>query len=314
MTKKVLIVAPVHEVLVQELEKMGYTCDLKEELAQTEAMQIIADYEGLITSTRLFIDQAFMDQSVQLKWIGRMGSGMEIVDTVYAAEKGIQCFSSPEGNANAVAEQALGMLLSLQHKITSAYMELQHGLWRREENRGIEIEGLTAGVIGYGHNGSAFAAKLKAMNVRVLALDKYKTGYGEDGIEECSSPEQLYEKADIISFHLPLNTETHHYFNDRFLEQMQKPFVLLNLSRGNIVSQETLYRGMKSGKIKGAALDVWEAEPVSKMKGTQAAMFEELIRMPQFIGTPHIAGYTVQALYKMSHVLAVRIKSAFLLS
>lgn len=314
MTKKVLIVAPVHEVLVQELEKMGYTCDLKEELTQTEAVQIIADYEGLVTSTRLFIDQVFMDQAVQLKWIGRMGSGMEIVDTAYAAEKGIQCFSSPEGNANAVAEQALGMLLSLQHKITSAYMELQQGLWRREENRGIEIEGLTAGVIGYGHNGSAFAAKLKAMNVRVLALDKYKTGYGENGIEECSGPEQICAQADIISFHLPLNTETHHYFNDRFLEQVQKPFVLLNLSRGNIVSQETLYRGLKSGKIKGAALDVWEAEPVSKMKGTQAAMFEELIRMPQFIGTPHIAGYTVQALYKMSHVLAAKIKSAFLLS
>jgi D-3-phosphoglycerate dehydrogenase len=235
---------------------------------------------------------------------------MEVIDVPYATQKGILCFSSPEGNANAVAEQALGMLLALQHKIFSAHVEMQEGLWLREENRGMEIEGLTAGIIGYGNNGKAFAQKLKAMQVKVLAIDKYKTGYAEEGILECADLEQIYNEADIISFHLPLTPETEHYFNDVFLEGMQRPFVLLNLSRGKIVAQQSLYNGLKSGKIKGAALDVWETEPVGKMDEEQKVVYQELISMPNFIGTPHIAGYTVQALYKMSYYLIQKIKNA----
>jgi D-3-phosphoglycerate dehydrogenase len=310
MTKKVLIVAPVHEVLLQELENIGYTYDQFEDITPEKALEIIPDYEGVITSTRLQIDRDFMDRAILLKWVGRMGSGMEVIDVPYATQKGILCFSSPEGNANAVAEQALGMLLALQHKIFSAHIEMQQGLWLREENRGVEIEGLTAGVIGYGNNGKAFAQKLKAMQVKVLAIDKYKTGYAEEGIEECADLERIYSEADIISFHLPLTEETRHYFNNIFLEGMQRPFVLLNLSRGGIVSQQSLFNGLKSGKIKGAALDVWETEPVEKMEDEMKAMYKELITMPNFIGTPHIGGYTVQALYKMSYFLIRKIKNA----
>jgi D-3-phosphoglycerate dehydrogenase / 2-oxoglutarate reductase len=310
MTKKVLIVAPVHEVLLQELESMGYTYDQFEDITPEKALEIIPGYEGVITSTRLQIDRDFMDKATLLKWVGRMGSGMEVIDVPYATQKGILCFSSPEGNANAVAEQALGMLLALQHKIFSAHVEMQRGLWLREENRGVEIEGLTAGIIGYGNNGKAFAQKLKAMQVKVLAIDKYKTGYAEEGIEECTDLERIYTEADIISFHLPLTEETRHYFNNIFLEGMQHPFVLLNLSRGGIVSQQSLFNGLKSGKIKGAALDVWEMEPVGKMEDDMKAMYKELITMPNFIGTPHIGGYTVQALYKMSYFLIQKIKNA----
>ncbi|WP_118950738.1 NAD(P)-dependent oxidoreductase [Taibaiella helva] len=310
MNRKVLIVAPVHEVLVRELERLGYSCVLQEDISREVALGTIGSYEGLVTSTRLQVDREFIDRAEQLKWVGRMGSGMEVIDLPYALEKGIQCFSSPEGNANAVAEQALGMLLALQHRIFSAHVEMQQGLWLREENRGLEIEGLTAGIIGYGHNGSAFARKLRAMDVRVLALDKYKTGFAEPGIEECGDITQITTKADILSFHLPLNNETRHYFDDTFLERMQRPFVLLNLSRGSIVSQQSLYRGLKGGQIKAAALDVWEQEPVAKMVGAERAVFDELIAMPNFIGTPHIAGYTVQALYKMSWFLAQKIAVA----
>jgi D-3-phosphoglycerate dehydrogenase len=310
MTKKVLIVAPVHEVLLQELESMGYTYDQFEDITPEKALEIIPDYEGVITSTRLQIDKDFMDRATLLKWVGRMGSGMEVIDVPYATQKGILCFSSPEGNANAVAEQALGMLLALQHKIFSAHVEMQHGLWLREENRGVEIEGLTAGIIGYGNNGKAFAQKLKAMQVKVLAIDKYKTGYAEEGIEECIDLGRIYNEADLISFHLPLTNETRHYFDSVFLEGMERPFVLLNLSRGGIVSQQSLYAGLKSGKIKGAALDVWEMEPVEKMKDEMKVMYKELITMPNFIGTPHIGGYTVQALYKMSYFLIQKIKNA----
>jgi D-3-phosphoglycerate dehydrogenase len=144
----------------------------------------------------------------------------------------------------------------------------------------------------------------------VLAIDKYKTGYAEEGIEECADLERIYSEADIISFHLPLTEETRHYFNNIFLEGMQRPFVLLNLSRGGIVSQQSLFNGLKSGKIKGAALDVWETEPVEKMEDEMKAMYKELITMPNFIGTPHIGGYTVQALYKMSYFLIRKIKNA----
>lgn len=310
MTKKVLIVAPVHEVLLQELESMGYTYDQFENITPEKALEIIPGYEGVITSTRLQLDKDFLDRAVLLKWVGRMGSGMEVIDVPYAIQKGILCFSSPEGNANAVAEQALGMLLALQHKIFSAHVEMQEGLWLREENRGVEIEGLTAGIIGYGNNGKAFAQKLKAMEVKVLAIDKYKTAYAEEGIVECTDLERIYNEADIISFHLPLTPETEHYFNGVFLEGMQRPFVLLNLSRGKIVAQQSLYNGLKSGKIKGAALDVWETEPVGKMDEEQKVVYQELISMPNFIGTPHIAGYTVQALYKMSYYLIQKIKNA----
>lgn len=308
MGKKVLIVAPVHAVLLETLEHLGYEYDCKETLHQQEALEIIADYEGVVTSTRLQIDKAFIDNATHLKWVGRMGSGMEIIDTSYAATKDIKCFSSPEGNANAVAEQALGMLLALQHKIVSAHSEMQQGIWLREENRGFEIEGLTAGIIGYGNNGSAFAKKLKALDVKVLALDKYKSGFDEAGITECTSIEPIWEHADIISFHLPLTSETDYYFGEAFLNRMQKPFVLLNLSRGRIVEQNSLFHGLKSGKIKAAALDVWEKEPVNKMDNEMKAQLEEMLLMPNFIATPHIGGYTLQALYKMSYFLSEKIK------
>ncbi|PSK94800.1 NAD(P)-dependent oxidoreductase [Taibaiella chishuiensis] len=310
MTKRVLIAAPVHEVLTRQLESWGYVCEQVLDITGAQALEMIPAFEGVITSTRLQIDKTFIDRGTQLKWLGRMGSGMEVIDVPYATARGIQCFSSPEGNANAVAEQALGMLLGLQHRIVAAHLELQQGIYLREENRGVEIEGLTAGVIGYGNNGSAFARKLKAMDVQVLAFDKYRQGYGEPGIQECTDLEAIYRKADILSFHLPLNEETDYYFDDTFLQKMERPFVLLNLSRGKIVAAATLLAGLQSGRIKAAALDVWEQEPLARMDAATRAVFDELIRRPDFIGTPHIAGYTVQALYKMSYYLVGKLGKA----
>lgn len=310
MTKRVLIAAPVHEVLTRQLESWGYVCEHILDITGAQALEIIPDFEGVVTSTRLQVDKAFIDRGTQLKWVGRMGSGMEVIDVPYASQRGILCFSSPEGNANAVAEQALGMLLGLQHRIVAAHLELQQGVYLREENRGLEIEGLTAGVIGYGNNGSAFARKLKAMDVSVLAFDKYRNGYGEQGIKECADLEEIYRKADILSFHLPLNEETDYYFDDRFLEKMERPFVLLNLSRGKIVAGATLLAGLRSGRIKAAALDVWEQEPLARMDAARRAIFDELMQRPDFIGTPHIAGYTVQALYKMSYFLGEKLRHA----
>ncbi len=308
MEKKVLVVAPVHQVLLDVLQGLGYTIDCQEQLNTQEALEIVDAYEGVVTSTRLQIDRRFLDRASRLKWIGRMGSGMEQIDVVYADKLGISCFSSPEGNANAVAEQALGMLLALTHRITYAHTEMQQMIWKREENRGEEIEGMTAGIIGYGHNGSAFARKLKGIGLRVMAYDKYKSGFGEEGIEEFGVLESVWQQADIVSFHLPYTEETKHYFNRHFLNAMQKPFILLNLSRGSVVEMNSLYEGLKNGKIKAAGIDVWETEPITKMTGVQEQQYRELIGMPNFIGTPHIGGYTHQALYKMSFFLAEKIK------
>jgi len=311
MNRKVLVAAPVHPLLIKGLQDLGYDCQYLPNITNDQALLKIEEYEGVITSTRLNIDKQFIDQAISLKWVGRMGSGMEIMDTTYADEKGIFYCSSPAGNAHAVAEQALGMLLSLQHKILQAHLEIKEHIWRREENRGIEIAGRTAGIIGMGHNGTAFARMLHSMGVQVLAYDKYKTGYQEPGIEECNSLRAIQERAEILSFHVPLTRETTHYFDREFLSQMKQPFVLLNLSRGPVVDMEVLEDGLHSGRIFAAALDVWETEPYAKMDPNMQQRFDRLMQLPQFIGTPHIGGYTQNALVKMSQIVLDKI-SAFL--
>lgn len=308
MMKKVLIIAQVHPVLIDKLHAIGYQCDIREDMEPEQCVALIADYEGVITSNRLRVDARMIDAGTRLKWIGRLGSGMEIIDTDHARQNGIACFNSPEGNANAVAEQALGMLLALQHHILKAHIEISKGQWLRDENRGAEIEGKTAGIIGLGNNGSAFARKLTAMGLKVLAYDKYANNYDLPGIIPCDNLDLIFNNAEIISFHVPLFAETRHYFDADFLRSMRKNFVLLNLSRGPVVSLKSLYEGIKQGKITAAALDVWEQEPYWHMPGALKAIADELMSLPNFIGTPHIGGYSIEALYKMSHYLAEKIE------
>lgn len=305
--KKVLIIADVHPYLINKLHEKGYESLFVESSTENNFFSVLSEAEGIITSNKLPITKDIIDKAPHLKWIGRMGSGMEIIDVNYAHSKSIECFSSPEGNANAVAEQALGMLLALQHRILKSHLELRNHLWLREENRGIEIEGKTAGIIGYGNNGSALATKLSNLGVHVLVFDKYKTGFSSQNIIECKSLNPIYEQADFISFHVPLNEETKHYFDFEFMEQMKKDFVLLNLSRGPVVSLQALSEGMRIQKITAAALDVWEKEPYWLLPEEEERLAEQLMAQPNFIGTPHIGGYTVDALYKMSYQLVKKI-------
>lgn len=304
MANKVFIATKVHPVLTTQLTDAGYICVTDQE---AHIHKIAHELAGIITSNQLNVTADLIDQLPHLRWVGRLGSGMEIIDTEYAQSKGIACFSSPEGNANAVAEQALGMLLVLQHNILKAHMELKAGIWERELNRGTELEGKTAGIIGYGNNGIAFAQKLRSMGVSVLAYDKYKTGFDEPGIASCMNLGALFEQADILSFHVPLNAETYHYFNTLWLHQLQHPVTLLNLSRGAVVDTEAVLAGMHSGQITGAALDVWEQEPLGTASEAYKKTAEALLKLPNFIGTPHIGGYTSEALYKMSRVLAEKV-------
>ena len=258
MSKKALVAAPVHPVLVETLEQHGFQCHIQEKIGREEAMEILKDCDGLVTSTRLLIDKEIIDAAPELKFIGRMGSGMEIIDVPYAKSKGIACYSSPEGNRNAVAEHALGMLLALNKKIIKSNNEVREGIWKREDNRGVELEGKTIGIIGFGNTGGAFAKVLSGFDVNTLVYDKYNRGNTPSYVKECDTLEEIFEQADIISFHVPLTNKTVHYMDKTFVERMRKPFILINTSRGKVVDTEALSDGLSAGKISGACLDVWE--------------------------------------------------------
>jgi D-3-phosphoglycerate dehydrogenase len=305
---KVLIAAPVHAVLIEGLTGQGYECVFRENIKQHEAAALLVDCAGIITSTRLQLDKALIDAAPHLKWIGRMGSGMEVIDTGYAAEKGIGCFSSPEGNCNAVGEFALGMLLALTRNIVVSSQQVQNGQWLREQNRGTELEGKTIGIIGFGHTGKALAKKLKGFDVNILVYDKYISDISsEANVSICHDLTRLYEEADVISMHVPLQDDTHHYINKKFIESMSRGFILLNTSRGIVVNTKDLWDGLTTGKITGACLDVWEQEPLEKMNTEMRYYLDSISCLPQVIVTPHIAGYSVEALYKMSDVLLYKI-------
>ncbi len=306
---KVVVAAPVHKILIDSLIGAGYTCEMHEHITQSVAPQVIEDCVGIVTSTRLMLDRDLIDKAPQLKWIGRMGSGMEVIDVQYAQGRNIACYGSPEGNCNAVAEHALGMLLALIRRIPLSNNEVKNGIWLRNENRGIELEGKTIGIIGFGHTGRALAKKLLGFDMHILAYDKYAANDFPVYVTKCSGLEEIYNSADIISFHVPQQPDTLHYFDDRFVINMKNNFILINTSRGQVVDLLALNQGIKEGKIIGTCLDVFEAEPVSKLVGERKNAMDYLLAHPAVIATPHIAGYTYEALFKMSKVLADRILS-----
>lgn len=269
------------------------------------------DVEGIITSNKLVLDQKTIDSFPELKWIARLGSGMEIIDTAYCEQQNIHCFSSPCGIANAVAEHALGMLLSLYHHIKRSQDEIRSGAWLREKNRGVELENQCIGLIGYGHTGSALANKLQVFTEHILAYDKYKTGFGTKGVKEVTL-QQIFDEADIISFHVPLTDETRYYYDDTFLANMKKKHVVLNTSRGEVCSTDTILHGLSNGRITGACLDVLEEERnMSNILSQKGNNVEQLLQFNTIL-TPHIAGYSFNAIEKMSLELQIQLEKLLL--
>lgn len=307
--RKVLFIDTVHPILHERLVKAGFECIIGTKFSLEEVQTILPDIFGLVIRSRFTMNAEFLANANQLKFIARSGSGLENIDQNYCKEKGIALFNSPEGNRNAVAEHALGMLLVLLNKLHIANLQIRNGVWNREANRGEELDGKTIGIIGYGNNGAAFAKKLRGFDVKVMVYDKYKTGFGDHFVQECTL-EAIKEQVDVVSFHIPQNKETKYWGNEEFFNSFSKPILLLNLSRGKIVNTKDLVSALKSGKVRGAGLDVLEFETKSFESFFEQNLPEEfsyLIQSENVVLTPHVGGWTKESYFKLSDVLADKI-------
>ncbi|MEO6668392.1 MAG: NAD(P)-dependent oxidoreductase [Ferruginibacter sp.] len=298
----IIITSKAHDFLIDTLKQKGYTVLYAPEITYLQLLEKIDEATGLIVTTRIKIDKAMIQKATRLKWIGRLGSGMELIDTNFAAEKNILCVSSPEGNRNAVGEHSLGMLLNLMNNISKSANEVREGLWLREQNRGVELSGKVVGIVGYGNAGSAFAKLLSSFDVSILAFDKYKFGFGNGSVKEANM-EQVCRYSDVISFHLPLTGETYHLANDDFFRSLQKKPYIINTSRGAVVNTGSLIKAVKNKDIAGAALDVLENENIGSLTPDETEQFRFLNNQENVLLTPHIAGYSNEAFYKMSRIL-----------
>ncbi len=309
----VLITDDCHALLPEGLEQMGWRCDFLPNITPEETSAVIADYEGLVINSKILVNREFLDAAKKLRFVARLGSGMEIVDRAYAAERGVNVWSSPEGNRNAVAEQALGMLLSLANNLNRADREVRQNIWKREANRGWELKGKVIGIVGFGHTGSQFARKLAGMEMEVLAYDKYKpNGFAaEFAWVRQSNLEELQERADIISLHLPLTAETRHFVDQQFIQKCKPGFVLINTARGKNVCTEDLVEALESGQIGGACLDVFENEKPPTFTEKDKALYDRLHQFENVVFSPHVAGWTHESKRLLAEVLLEKIKSGF---
>ena len=309
---KILHVDTNHPLLINEFNAMGFQNVEEYKASKSELEKTIHLYDGLIIRSRFTIDQAFLDKAENLKFIGRLGAGLENIDVEYAAYKGIFLAAAPEGNRNAVGEHALGMLLALFNKLHKADAEVRQGKWLREANRGLELDGKTVGIIGYGNMGKAFAKKLRGFDVEVLCYD-ILPNVGDANAKQVSLQE-LQEKADVLSLHTPQTPETQRMINAPFIHQFKNPFWFINTARGKSVVTSDLVDALKSGKILGAGLDVLEYEKSSfedMFTSEMPEAFQYLIKADNVLLTPHIAGWTIESKEKLAQTIVNKIKAKF---
>jgi len=308
MQKKVIITNNTHAYLIDYLTSKGYHVDYIPTITYKEFLSVVANYHGIVMNSKIKMNRAAFDKAKKLEFIARLGSGLDTIDLDYAKEVNVHVMSAPEGNRNAVAEHAMGMLLSLCNNLYKSNLEVKEFDWYREENRGFELSGKTVGIIGFGNNGAAFAKKLQGWDVEVLAYDEYKSGFADefDWVTE-TTLEDLQEKSDVISLHIPLTKITKHLVDKNFIERCGKNFILINCARGKSVKTSDLIDGLTSGKVKGACLDVFENEKPNSFSTEEEKMYKTLLDFPNVLVSPHIAGWTTESFLKISRVLADKI-------
>lgn len=310
---KILLIDSNHQLLQTGLEKLGCICDENYTSTKQQIEEKISKYEGVVIRSRFNIDAQFLNKATNLKFIARVGAGLESIDEEYAAKKGIHLISAPEGNRNAVGEHALGMILSLFNNLKKSDIEIRNGKWLREANRGVELEGKTIGLIGYGNMGKAFARKLKGFDVEVICYD-LKNDVADENCKQVSLKE-LQNKTDVLSLHTPFNELSHNMVSEEFINKFAKSFYLINTARGSAVVTDHLVEGLINKKVLGACLDVLEYEKLSFENLFEndelPEAFNYLIHAENVLLSPHIAGWTVESKIKLAQTIVDKIKARF---
>lgn len=305
---KCIIIDKMHPSIGPALEGLGLEVDYFPEINQSEILQIIGTYEGLIVRSKVSVDKTFLDQAPNLKFVARAGAGTDNLDTDELETRGIKIINAPEGNRDTLAEHTVGLLLSLLNKIHLASHEVKSLQWNREANRGEELMGKTVAIFGYGNMGQAVAHRLKSFGVEIIAYDKYKNKIAEDFVRLVPL-ETIFNKTDVLSLHIPLTQETRHLVNETFIQKFKKPFYLINTARGEIVSLKALKYYLDQNAILGAALDVLENEKFDALNAIEMEILKEIINSRKIIITPHIAGWSHQSYVRINEVLINKIKN-----
>lgn len=299
---KVLIVNKMHRSILAMLDDIGWEVDYRPSIKREEILETLADYEGLIIRSKTVVDEELIEAGSNLRFVARAGAGVDQINISALEGRGIHLINAPEGNRNALGEHTLGMLLSLMHNINRSDREVRKGIWKREENRGIELRGKTVGIYGFGYMGSAFAEKLTSFGCRVIAYDKYKEGFEDRNIQQVSK-EHFEQETEILSLHVPLTSETRDYFSEDYLRKYPNLKFILNSSRGEVLSLQAVLNLLKSGQLLGAGLDVLENENLETLTTDQKAVFDELAFHENVIMTPHIAGWTHESYVRINEVI-----------
>lgn len=312
MKKRILVTDKVHEILLRGLADSDFEVEYQPDMPYQDVKEQTKLYQGLIINSKVICDQDFLINNNHLDFIGRLGSGLDIIDLETTARLGIAVISSPEGNANAVAEHVMGMLLCLLNNIHMANAEVKEFIWNREPNRGVELEGKVLGIIGFGHTGSALARKLKNWDVRIITYDKYKTDIeNKYPYVRQVSLSQLQNEADIISIHLPLTAETDHMIDDVFFKKCKTGIIFINSSRGKIVQSRALLNALVDKKVAGACIDVLENEKFDALSEEEKTIYRNIFNHKRTIITPHIAGWTSESLVKIAQYLLYKVRTFY---
>lgn len=308
---KVLIIDKMHLSIIPLLEAEGYGVDYRPEITRKEILECIGAYEGLVIRSKTPIDQEVLVLARKLRFVARAGAGLDNIDLDFLERNGIALHHAPEGNRDAVAEHALGMILMLFNKLGQADQQVRNGVWDREANRGEELAGKTIGIFGFGNMGKSFAKRLRGFDVKMLAYDKYLSGFGDEWVQEASFG-QIQEDADILSIHVPLTPETRNFFTIGVLEAFHKPIYLVNTARGEVISFDTLNEALSRKLLKGAMLDVLENERLQALSSAQKISFKRLTERENVLFSPHVAGWTVESYVKINQVLVKKISGKWM--